>query len=484
MRFPRTSSRAVIAFLAVCALSPGISRAETSSRVSLLAADTGHLYYSVDAIDPEASVSTIRRHCPGRVSGVPNGSQPCLSSAIPNPTDKNFTHSLFWMPGNVFDAPVTWSASQPFRFHLEIDVDTLAPYTIHLGIQKATELPESAAATEVAPGVFEGTLTAGSPLGKPGAVDLIFIRVRTPAPQIDLTMKAGGSSYVEPPQPVEARSVPELLAEHTYHPDPSSFSTPQRSFWFNDSQWEEASFQGDLTAARQFTMELPRRAEILVAWVEAFGTPFVQDVVRGGQPDPQKLITSPIIKLLRDGEQLEHGGNNGATGRGEDALSVTGLAAGPVTLDVAPPQQGPHSAPYTAHFLAVYGTRTLERMRWSFQVDHEGNAPAYRVANSGLCPGGYEVVPTTRETTTFSMDLDWDTDAVGDPGFTIRFSLPGVGAFPCGEMGIGDHMRLTIPGARVWAVGATPAPGNTFVSWHDTVFEMDVRYSYTKPPAS
>jgi hypothetical protein len=82
------------------------------------------------------------------------------------------------------------------------------------------------------------------------------------------------------------------------------------------------------------------------------------------------------------------------------------------------------------------------------------------------------------------MDLDWDTEALGDPGFTIRFSLPTVGAFGCGEMGTGDHMRITVPGQQVWAVGATPAPGNTFVSWRDTVFEMDVMFSYTRPPGS
>lgn len=57
-----------------------------------------------------------------------------------------------------------------------------------------------------------------------------------------------------------------------------------------------------------------------------------------------------------------------------------------------------------------------------------------------------------------------------------------MGFFPCGEAGVGDRVRFTVPDVPIWYFGATPAPGSTFVSWRDTVLEMQVRYAYTPPP--
>ncbi len=480
------SLRSVLRFtIGICTILPLIplaAQAQAAERVYLLAADTGHLYYSVDASDPEASVSTIRRRCPA-LTGIPIPTHPCLSGL--NIAGRHHIHSLFWMPGALFDAPASWSAANPLRFHLELDVDTEVEHTVHLGLQKGAHQVESPPATEISPGVWEGTLPTGGPLGSPDSVDdLIYVRVRTPAPSIVVTMRSAGASYLELPHPAKASGVPQLLREHTYRPDPSSFATSQRKFWFNDGAWDVDSFEGDLTVSRRFETQLSRRAEMVIAWVEAFKTPFVHDIVTGGQPDVRKVTNTPVISLLRDGEEIAQGGNNGATGRGEDALAVTAVDAGPLTLEVRPPQLGDHSYPYTAHVLVVYGARTLERMRWSFQIDHEGQLPVFRTPAGVSCPGRYEVVPTTAATTTFSLDLDWDTEAAGLPRYTIGFSLPTAGSFGCAQTGSGDRMRITIPGQRVWNVGAALAPGTTFVSWHDTVFEMDVRYAYRPPSAA
>jgi hypothetical protein len=44
-------------------------------------------------------------------------------------------------------------------------------------------------------------------------------------------------------------------------------------------------------------------------------------------------------------------------------------------------------------------------------------------------------------------------------------------------------VRFTIPGERVAYLGATPAYDATFYPPWDAVFRMEVRYSYTPPPA-
>jgi hypothetical protein len=62
--------------------------------------------------------------------------------------------------------------------------------------------------------------------------------------------------------------------------------------------------------------------------------------------------------------------------------------------------------------------------------------------------------------------------------WTLRYSLPGVGGFPCGEGGNGDRVRFTIPGARVAYVGAVPARDTMFVSDRMTLFDLDVRFAY------
>lgn len=137
------------------------------------------------------------------------------------------------------------------------------------------------------------------------------------------------------------------------------------------------------------------------------------------------------------------------------------------------------SIPFTVHVLEIRGERTLRTMRWKFmQVD------SLRLPSVGVCPASAEPVPATDEVRSIGLDLDWSSAAVGVPAWTIRFDLPNVGSFPCGEAGTGDELRLTVPSEQVWYVGATPSQDSLHVSAYDTTFELQASYVYSALPAA
>lgn len=456
----------------------GASISPTYTRLNLLAADSDYLYWSVDRFDPELGVSAVSRTCGANVYSLPGHSKPCLSGV--NLADGSRLYSLFFLPASVLEENVTWSVAEPLKFHLEGTINTLgAPYTVHFVLQKGTDIVESPAAAQTAPGVWEGQISTGSPLSSKG-VNILAIRVRTPAPAATIQLNLAGRSFLELPRAFPIRGVPDLVRDDTYSTQPTSLATATRSFTFNDAQWETRSFTGRTGPLREFSFDLAQKAEILMAWVEVFDSTFVQDIERGRPPNPQKIRQGAAIRLSRDGSEIDHSGfGNGVGGWGTEALAVLDLAPGPLTLTVdSANEDESQSMPFTVHVLEVRGERTLRSMRWKFTQTN-----SLRLPSVGVCPGAAEPIPATDEVRSIALDLDWDSAAVGIPAWTIRFDLPGVGSFPCGEAGTGDELRLTIPTEQVWYVGATPSQDSLHVSAYDTTFELQAEYVYSAPPA-
>jgi hypothetical protein len=482
---PATRSRifaaAGLAVGLVIALIGPATAGPSYQRLYYMGAETDYLYWSVDPSDPELGSATISRTCGlGTVWGIQGVSKPCLRGINPG---SGYTYNMYFLPASALGAPVSWDAANPLKFHLELTAESPVPYTVHLTIQKGTSVVESPAATQVSPGVWEGTVTSGAPID-PLQATLLGVRVRTLSERVTMQLKARGASYIELPQAVPAHSVADLQAQDSYQPAPSSLTTGQRSFTFNDENWSVQTFEGTLRDGSEqgFAFAMGRDAEFVLAWVEAYDSPFTDDVLDGRSPDSRKLTDSMTMELRQNGDVVETGGNPFGGQRGMDALGVMDLPAGDVELRVKGTARS-QGYPYKAYVLAVHGARTLRSMRWTF-TENGGidPLPASRLPVAGVCPASVEPVPVTSEVTTYSADIDWESHGLPPPRYTLRFQLPGVGDFPCSEAGTGDRVRFTVPGERVAYLGATPAYDATFYPPWDVVFRMEVRYTYSPPP--
>lgn len=418
------------------------------ARLYLMSSDAHYLYWTVDPEDPELDAARAIR-----------------------PTD-----SMNFLPASRLAEPVSWGPADPLRFHLALEVSTSTPraYTVHLTLWTPGRTVQSPPADQVAPGIWEGRLAAGSL--DPASPVLLVVEVQADTgPGLWMDLRTGGRSYVELPTPVAATGVPSLMAQSTYRPQPTSFATLSREFQFNDADWSVDTFEGDLSAERSFSFELERDAKILIVWVEAYDTPFLYDVLRGRPTDVRELTgDAPRFVLSRAGQTLLARDN--ARGVGVVSGAAMDVPAGPLTLTVRI-LIGSMGHPYRAHVLAVHGERTLRAMRWRY---HHGTGDrSARTPVASVCPGELQPVPIPPEATTFLVDLDWDSASAGvAPQWTVGFALPGFGDFPCGELGRGDRLRFTMPLEGVRQISATPA-GGYFVNLDDTVFDLEVRYAYT-----
>ena len=447
-----------------------------SDRLYLLAADTDYLYWGADPADPELGVGSVSRVCGGNYAGV--DSKPCLiGTDAPNATR---SYNLFFLPGTALDERITWSTSEPVRFHLEGAINTGGvPHTVHFVLQKSTGVVVSEAATQTSPGVWDGQITVGGPLNLTD-VNILGVRVVTRAPAATVDLRLAGRSYLQLPRPFAMHGVPDLVRADTYEPEPNSFQTATRTFAFNDRAWAVQSFTGRTGAVREYSFDLPAKSEVLLAWVEVSDTSFVQSV-GSGSPDPQKALQGASITLRRNGEELDHsGGGTGTGGIGTEALSILDVTAGPLTMTVDSANENEdQSVPFNLHVLEVRGERTLAMMRWRFMHN-----ASLRLPVTATCPGSFEPLPMTDEVRSVGLDLDWESVSPL-PKYTIRFDLPGVGSFPCSEAGTGDELRFTLPRAeQILYLGATPAYNATYASAYDTTFEMTARYVYTAPPVA
>lgn len=471
---------APVALLLVLTITPGAAADPADwpehRRIYLGAADSQHAYWTVDPDDPELSLARLVQDCGLAEHQNPAAPhKPCFSGFSGNTGE--YAYTTYFMPGSLFRESPAWEPSAPLRFHLEMDVDALAEYEVSLVLQQGTSLWESSAATEVAPGVFEGELTA-RPLPFNDSVNLFGVRVRTTSSRLVSDLALRGVSWLELPVPVAGRSVPGLMVEDAYRPAPTSFAAGTRGFTFNDARWDAWSFEGEFGDTATFDLSLPEQAETVVAWIDLFDSPFVHDVVRRGSADHRKLVEGGAVRLLRGGEEVARSAGP-FIGQGTGGLAALEVAGGDLTLEASRLGLTDDTIPFTAHVVATYGDRTLRSMRW-----RELGQAMFRMPAVASCPGASEAVPVSDEVASWRVDMEADSESVGLPAWTISYALPTVGDFPCGEDAGGDWVRFTIPGERVAYVGPAPAEHGAFASAADAAFDWEVRYTYTAPPVA
>jgi hypothetical protein len=463
---------ALIALLLVIAVVPQLPAAgeAAGTRIYLLANDDGGLVWSTTPDDPEAAAGWISQVCGVRVPTPVSDQGQCRTFTDFGAGEHR--HAFDFYPGALIDdAP---HADGPVRFHFEIDVASQLPYTVHAVVDDEHAQYESDPATQVAPGVWEGAIDIPRPFS--GEINLVGAAVRTQDPRTTIRVDTAGASWLELPHQLAARSVPDLLAADTYTPAPTMYEGGTRTVWLNDGDWSATSFEGDLTQTQTFDVSLDRDARMLLAWVDVFDSPPVYDALRGRPVDARRTENSPALRLLRGGSEVARGSNGGYTGQGSDALALLAVASGPLSIEVSPaswdPDGGGQELDYKVHVLAVHGPRSLARMRWSFAGPNDFAAPAVRGCSYGL-----HQVPVTDDVTTLAVDLHWDSAAVGAPDWTVRFDLLPFGELPCGTTG--DTVRLTLPPRNeILYLGPVPEAHSLHVSQLDTVFEMDVSYTY------
>lgn len=471
--------RRTVFLLAIGLLSPQLvtsstALAVTASRINFLAADTGYLYWSPDASDPELTEPSVTRTC-----GIPPtystpDAAPCLTGI--EATTGFFTHTLFFTPAALLDEPLAWLPPDLPRFRIAVSSALAIPSTVHLVIQNGTAQLESSAAVEVSPGVFEGVMPESTPLDRTKTLQF-GVRVRTRASRFGFTVTTGGASFIDFAAPVAMRSVPELLA--AVPAASGSLETPQRRFDLNDGEHSLHRFPGDLVTTRRFSIQLETPTPVVYAWVESFVDPFIADTVRSGEPDVRRLRDTPVISLFHNGERITGGANSaGIKGRGMDTVAAVGLGSGLLTLEVGPSTSSVGGS-YVAYILTA-GERTISRIRWQASpVDNEPYV-TNRMPGLAICPAAGEVIPVTSSVTTFNLDVDWETvNPMPGERWTLRYTLPDVGTYGCGEAGMGDHVRFTMPQrSRVWWVGAVPPRDTMMISLRMTTFTYDVRLAY------
>ena len=475
----KTLKAAIACGLAAALLSPGPAAAHHEPRQyrrAYLLADSGDfLWWSFDPLEHDANLRLVERFCPHNTWGYPQA-KPCLTgTSVGGAGAATQSHLLWFSPVSRIADTASWSATSPLRFRFALEVETPAPaYTVHLAmIQAGSGLRQSPAATQVAPGVYEGTLAGGSPLG-PGAWVQLAVEVRFPHPSTTATLRlrTDGTSYVEFPEAVGGYSLSDLRDLSPDAASPDSFSTETKRFWFNDDNWEVRSFQGDLDQTRSFPHTLDRTAAAVFGWVEADVTdPFVYHAVREGEADPDTTTSRPRVALVNADGEIDHGS---ASSDGSD--SVAAIAVPPGQLDLQVTRVGDATGyTYRAYLLVVYGDRTLQGMRTRFNV-----ATAARVPSVATCPGTQEPIPVASLVRAFTVDIDWDSV---NPltKWSPRYSTP-IGDAPCGEEGTGDRVTFVTPGERVFWLGATPSKTATFASFRDTIIEAHVRFWYEPPP--
>ncbi len=425
-------------------------------RFYLLASDEDYLYWSVDPNDPELQVEHVSRTC-GMPTAIPRQSDICAGFK-----------TLWFSPATILDGPVSWGPDAPLRFHVALDVLSPTPVEVSFVVASDNELWGSTPVEASAPNIYEGEITEPGSLS--GTTHILGFRVLTTSSYANLEFQAGGASWLELPEPVPARGVPTLLAEDPAGTAPSVYDTAGMKMWFRDDAYTTHAFPPNPGQGASLEYQLTEAAPMLFAWVHGFHTPLVHDVSSGEQADTRKVTGSLALEVLHNGSVIA-GHDSAPLGQGQEL--ATALHVPPGHLELRVNVGGDEPIPYEVHLVAVHGETTVDRFRWTANHDLDARTPS-----AAVCRGPPVPIPVTERVTTFAIDLDWDTYALGAPKWTLAYEHPGSGFVPCGEEGMGDEIRITIPHEWISWVRPVNAQDSLHASVHDTVFATQVEYAY------
>lgn len=436
-------------------------------RLYLTRSDAGFLHWSPVSDDPELSTPSVEAVCPYVTT---DDTQRCASAGTGN--------QVVFTPAGILDQKVTWSSAAPLRVHLELDVTSAQTPTVVVGMQDGFTLSWSNPLTQVQPGVWEGTITAGSRSWDPGRGNAIYLQFRD-VDALSFELGLAGRSYVELAQPVPGRSVPDLL-DASPTEALTTYETPARTLWFADDAWTVHRFEGDLSAPRTFAFDLPKDAATIYAWVEAADGPFVHGVTNG-DVEPARMTDTPIMFLRRNGVDIATSKYQyNQRGRSSNTLAVNGVTAAPLQLEVRQYDGSPSlGQDYVAYVAVIHGDRTLKRIRYDFEIAAtEPFTPVRANGVVGTCINGSEAIPTTSAVSTFEVDLDWDSPTAPLQRWTLNHTYPNGVAFNCSQAGAGDALRVTVPRTHIWDMSPTPAVNGHFASYRDTLFTFDITFDH------
>lgn len=433
---------------AVLALAPA-AHAATTDRLYLLAAPGNTAYYSSDPFDADGSAATFEQRCDQFLN--PSPTRLCQS-----------THT----PIAELDRPLSWSPERPLRFHAELEIlDAADDAVVTFFMQQGGTQFETPPAAQIAPGVWEASLASPARTLSAASIASIGVRVRATGPTVGLTLRTRGRSWVDLPEPVEARSVAEMEAAEPAPAAPSTFATNGRAFEFNDRAWSSESFAGDTTQARAFSADVREDATAVYAWVEHDVGPAVHALASGRSPDPRWNTDFPSLTVTANGAPA--GDGSGTTRALRDVRAGTKLV-----LDVSrsPQSQG---KPYTVHVVAVHGERTLRTMRWRSSPGYAVKAPLL-----AACPTAFDPVVLPAGASTLLVTVDESTPKPTD-GWALAYDIPGFGAVVCGTGTTDRSHRYVLPRAsRTLFFDGRPAGTMPTVSVYDTVLHYEARLTY------
>lgn len=440
--------RLVTAVLVLLMVAPAAAAADVE-RLYFLAGPGGTEYYSSDPDDPEAPRGTLSGGCSFVIAATPD--RLC---------------QLTFAPAVALDAPLRWSAAAPLRFHLELEGSTLTESRVSIFVQSMGQQYESPPATQVRPGVWEGELTGGPGTVDPAAMTMLGIRLRA-ADATRLTARLRGRSWIELPEPITGRSVPELLAADPAPTAPGSYVTPERRFTFSDGDWSAQSFDGNLAQDAMYSVTLPAAATAVYAWAEHDRGPVVHAAASGRAPDSRMVTDIPVVAIKHNGQFLGKGG--------AFSQAAASVPAGTVQVWVTRSAltRSAQSKPYRLHVVAVHGERTLRTLRWRTVILGSFTAPG--ISN---CPHTFDPLVVPAAATTFSVGLTWSSPNPV-PRWGLTYDLPTVGSFVCGETASDQQVRFVLPRVtRVHLFEPRIVTGGVSVSVSDTVFEFEARLTY------
>lgn len=448
---------AALVVLLAATLSPAASA--PGARLYLLAGPDRTTLWTTDLSDPGAQEPRTGFGCPleGGVNLTPCGSQQSNQTLF----------VVSFSPGMLLDSTLSWTAATAPRFHFELDVVmTTGTYSVYSYVNNGTRGWVSDKGTEVAPGVFEGTLPAAASLD-PGKVTQMGVGVRAEGHFRGYSVRTAGASYVDLAEPIAAATMRELEEQSTYAPSPGAFASIDRTFTFNDDQWEVIEFIGNTSTPKTVPLSLGAEAAAVFAYVDDWSSPPVHSA--GHLRPDARTLARPVLEL-RKGAVVE--------AHALRAIATPSLPAGDYELSIARPTLEDAGVPpidvaYKGYIVIVRGERTLRSMRFRFFPSTLANISS-PVANNG----GDQIDEFVAPAEATLMSFDFAVDSV-NPAHADWYTYWTLGGYGGGSARDGTRAILGPPAAG--RLSAYMTRGEVMVSAQETAFDVTIEYSYTAP---